>query len=79
MFSRYVFMEEVVSVCGQACENQASEWGWVVVSYHNSGTSKYHDCENNLDYIILTILDEKSMQQVMFCEVKCVFIFICFR
>ena len=26
----------------------------------------YHDCENNHDYKILTIFDEKLMQQVMF-------------
>ena len=36
----------------------------------------YHDCENNPDYIILTIFDEKSMQQVMFCKVQCVLWFI---
>ena len=25
----------------------------------------YHDCENNHDFIIITIFDEKSMQQVI--------------
>ena len=32
----------------------------------------YHDCENSHDYIILTIFDEKLMQQVMFYKVQCV-------
>ena len=32
----------------------------------------YHNCENNHDYIILAIFDEKSMQQVMIDKVKCV-------
>ena len=38
----------------------------------------YHNCENNHDYIILTIVDEKSMQHVMFYGIKSVSWFICF-
>ena len=30
----------------------------------------YHNCENNHDYIILTIFDEKSIQHVMFYRIK---------
>ena len=29
----------------------------------------YHDCENNHDYKILAIFDEKLMQQVMFDKI----------
>ena len=39
------------------CDILRLSWFWKIT---------YHDCGNNHDYIILTIFDVKSMQQVMF-------------
>ena len=33
----------------------------------------YHDCENNHDYKVVTVNDNKLMQQVTFDYIKCVY------